>query len=162
IEGDLQRKDYFLRDDIGDRTLFGIQIFKAATGLAVHSRMRTDEVEWDPIGGTGERLVNGNHAQGPHIVDQHGVILISHEAFPYPGGYGGSSKPGTPKSGVAIGFPLNWPSTRDDIESGTLDLYDMTVAHELSHMANVWHHGDIDHKDGALLTIVFPGRNDTP
>ncbi|GEL75692.1 hypothetical protein [Myxococcus virescens] len=117
----------------------GIQTFKNATGLNVHSNYReadfeqaSDPSDIDPS----KRVINFNalHEGGRHRVDQHIIMLMP------------SINPLSVVSQTHRGpsSPVNIPM----IEIGQMtDPGDIagTVAHELAHSANVPHHGENGH-----------------
>jgi hypothetical protein len=73
------RKDYFVVDRIGTAySKSGISMFKEATQLEVHGDLLLGEV-------SDNLVVNFNHAAGPHIVDQHGVQMVSRPSPGMPG-----------------------------------------------------------------------------
>jgi hypothetical protein len=82
------------------------------------------------------RVVNANHAQGPHETDQHGVVIrfggVGNDALAYP--TPPWMRPGNPKmiDFVGLGFTLE----QDDVAPA--------IAHETFHSLNVWHHGEGD------------------
>jgi hypothetical protein len=135
--GDPKKKDYFVWNRAGQTGRNGIRLFAEATGLAVHVLSAAE------LGGPA-RVVNRNHQQGPHVVDQHGVILQFD-----PGGMRGRSKayggPGTPGSIAYIGLAA-------DLASCPADFRRHNVAHELSHSVNVWHHGEADRRARWLVS----------
>jgi hypothetical protein len=67
IEGDPKRKDFFVLNLVGADASPGIDLFADISGLKVHSRLRPSEMS-DTV-----RVMNGNHRDMPHRVDQHGV-----------------------------------------------------------------------------------------
>jgi hypothetical protein len=111
-----KQKDLFLVDEIGGRAKLGNARFARETGLRVHHELWRTELR-DP------RIINVNHMEGPHRVDQHGLVLLVGEA-------------GGRLAGRAFSTRGD-PSTPGDIER-------RVVAHELAHAVNVWHHGSTD------------------
>jgi hypothetical protein len=67
IEGDPKAKDFFVLNLIGADAKAGINLFEALSQLRVHSRLRRSEMS------VAKRLMNANHRDAPHRVDQHGV-----------------------------------------------------------------------------------------
>ena len=140
-EGDPTTKDLFIVDTIG--TDEGISLFQFASGLAVHFRGLKPAEVGPP--GPGYRVINFNHAAAPHEVDQHALVIEW-----------GSSING---NGLAESRIVNTagfsgpalPKHIDHIEITTaykaLETPDATVAHELSHAVDVYHHGDVDHNE---------------
>lgn len=68
IEGDPKGKDFFVLNLIGGDAEAGIDLFEQLSKLRVYSRLR-DATEMSQE----DRLMNGNHRDAPHHVDQHGV-----------------------------------------------------------------------------------------
>lgn len=158
VEGDPQRKDFFVLNLIGADAKTGINLFEALSKLRVHSQLRRSEMS------RAERLMNGNHRDAPHRVDQHGVWVKQFVNDP-PGtkdarsgkeklGDSGAHTPltqsgvaGRPKIVIGIGLlarnntesifnqPFNLPA-RD-----TILAFDRALAHELMHSVGVEHHG---------------------
>lgn len=161
LEGDPKRKDFFVLNLIGADAKGGINLFEALSKLRVHSKLRRSEMS------QAERLMNGNHRDAPHRVDQHGVWVKQFLDDP-PGtkdartgkqklGDTGAHTPLTRagvagRPGIVIGIgllarhntesifnqPFNLPA-RD-----TIFAYDRAIAHELMHSVGVEHHGSGD------------------
>jgi hypothetical protein len=140
-EGDPTTKDLFIVDNIG--TDEGISLFQFASGLDVHFHGLKPAEVGPP--GPSYRVINFNHAAAPHEVDQHALVIEW-----------GSSING---NGLAESRIVNTkgfsgpalPKHIDHIEITTayksLEAPDTTVAHELSHAVDVYHHGDVDHNE---------------
>ena len=128
IEGDPARKDYFIRNRTGGLAIPGIALFQRLSKLAVHHKLGLLEFP-------ASRVINGNRRQGPHIVDQHGVIILVDPDLS--GAYMAVGGPGNPKMIRSISLV----NTAASEEPGYLA---STVAHELFHAVNVWHHGERD------------------
>ncbi|MDD2468724.1 MAG: hypothetical protein PHI97_32525 [Desulfobulbus sp.] len=141
-----RKKDFFICDTIGGRSKRGINRFSALTKLDVHDKLTLKEL-------SPSRVINRNRSEdGPHVVNQHGVLLMTFTRTneDYAGMAVGG--PGTPKSvdRVILDSKLSDTSTRK-FEDGTIKTYEYfapIVAHELLHCCNVWHHGQRD-------TIVY-------
>jgi hypothetical protein len=133
IEGNPARKDYFINMP-GDAYLQGVTLFKNLSGLEVHYRMGDDEMEAD-------RVINRNYDAGPRVTNQHAVwirtnILISGFAITVGG-------PGTPGMIDVIYMPMRVPNAYQGSLPGVqVDYRNTTLAHELMHACNVYHHGD--------------------
>ncbi|MCE5237186.1 hypothetical protein LLH23_01675 [bacterium] len=104
-------------------------------------------------------MVNRNHAQGPHVVDQHGVLLGQRT-----GSSGRCEAIGGPATPKGITEVVIDPATETQrtIGAKTHRVLDSVVAHELLHTCNVWHHGHFDalvwwqtEKDAASGATVF-------
>src|SRR5712691_378704 len=65
------KKDFFILNLVGADAEPGIWLFTDATGLEVHSHLTQDEFFFV------DRLINGNHSDGAHLGDQHGVFLVT-------------------------------------------------------------------------------------
>jgi hypothetical protein len=157
VEGNPAQKEYFFRDEIGDRTLIGIAIFRSVTGFLVRDKLRADEFPKD-------RVMNGNHSEGAHVVDQHGVI-IKNQALP--DGWIAVAysdpivDPGPPKSTEVIYIADNKPiEFKANVVRGAFDRVDGAVAHEMLHTTSVFHHGQADGAEAWIL--VLPGDENVP
>ena len=158
-----------VRDIFRDRATFGK--FAAITGLNVHKDLLKDEMDGlHPDGGHGDRLINFNHDQGAHEVDQHGISINV-----CPGINGGltvfSRLDVHGKPGLANGICMEWKNHGDfftptslgtgNTHSGVISKsaaatqYDVAVAHELAHSVGVDHHGDGD-PGRTRFTLVGP------
>jgi len=158
VEGDPKRKDFFVLDVNADAGA-GIRLFEALSQLRVHSRLRRSEMSQVT------RLMNGNHRDAPHRVNQHGVWVknftrsqLGDTGADTPVTKGGvAGRPGLTK-GVGLlarndaesvfNKPFNLPA-RD-----TLFAYDRAIAHELLHSVGVEHHGSGDYHQ--ILGYVSP------
>ena len=160
VEGDPERKDFFVLNLFAAKAdaQNGINLFEALSKLRVHSKLRRSEMSQTV------RLMNGNHRDGTHRVDQHGVWVKVFTRAKL--GDNGADTPMT-KAGVAgrpsitkgVGIlargdtesifnqPFNLPA-RD-----TILAYDRAIAHELLHSVGVEHHGPPDEMGYALKFI---------
>ena len=131
VRGRPKQKDLFLVDEIGGRSKLGIARFARETGLRVHHELWRTELR-DP------RIINVNHMEGPHRVDQHGLVLSIQEAGGRLAGrvLSARNQPGTPDSIDHVVVDLSIAPEDPDLPR--------IVAHELSHAVNVWHHGSTD------------------
>lgn len=163
VGGDPLRKDFFIRDEMEGTSKQGIDAFERATGLTVHHRLRATELRDD-------RVINANRAEGPHVVDQHGIILRVGTVAGASVAVSADGNPGTPghiqelrvttvasshaRGGIAD--PLN-----DELgginERGRVV---GSIAHEMLHACNVFHHGESDRKK--LTWIVTLDANGIP
>jgi hypothetical protein len=160
--GDPKVKDFFIQDRIGARAKAGYRLFGAITGLTVHHDLRSWEF-------TRDRVVNANWRGGPHRVDQHAIIVNRHFGRPESRASGDAGTPGTPGMfrGVYIGtgFQPDAPMqelTRNGVVLRRSNWYS-TIAHELGHCCNVWHHGEVDERDewfrdGAVPAAMYEGN----
>lgn len=160
IEGDPKRKDFFVLNLIGADALPGINLFEQLSELRVHSKLRRSEMS------QAKRLMNGNHRDAPHRVDQHGVWV---KTFTRSGlGDNGADTPMTEKGvagrpGITKGIGI---LARDNTESifnqpfnlpaqDAIFAFDRAIAHELLHSVGVEHHGP-DDTTGYSLSFIPP------
>lgn len=138
---DPQKKDFFIYDTIGGKCKKAIDRFALLTKLEVHDKLTAEEM-------SESHVINRNHSgDAPHVVDQHGIVIATWSTKGVCEAQGG---PGTPKSitQVLIDSTLSDTVTKK-LKGGTTktyEYYEHTVAHELLHCCNVWHHGDEDEK----------------
>jgi hypothetical protein len=134
IEGNPERKDYFIRNRAGGTYDVGITIFKLESELEVHSDFTESEFP-------ASRIINVNHGDGAHRVDQHGVIIIPGPADQT---YGQVVTPngrnGPPGHIEYVSVPTILPGAPTE----AVAYLQATMAHELFHACNVWHHGEDD------------------
>lgn len=134
IEGNPIKKDYFIHTRVGGIYLPGIRLFRKLSGLEVHYQFTADEFNLD-------RVVNFNRSMGPHRVDQHGV-----EIFPFavnPGYAIAAGGPGNPVKITGIFVPPLVPP----VDQATASYFNSSLAHELFHACNLYHHGDAGDHD---------------
>jgi hypothetical protein len=164
--GNPTRKDYFICDLVGARSKDGIDLFAGITQLNVHHDLHVWELSKD-------RVVNFNHSAGPHVVDQHGVVLIREffaawgqavsSNLPEPDG--SEQRPGTPKDiqhvFVGTGFSPTSPFQEFTVSGRVLqrDRWANVIAHELCHCCNVWHHGEDDERVVWTTVVNAEGGN---
>jgi len=130
VEGDPKRKDFFVRLNQVGLALPGVAKFQRITKLRVHSGLTAAEFP-------ASRVMNANRHQGPHRANQHGILV---QVDPNRRGSAAArGGPGNPKKITSVdlmsniaAFDANWIAA--------------TVAHELGHCVNVWHHGSSDSK----------------
>jgi hypothetical protein len=124
-----QKKDFFICNTIGEAAEPGIILFAELSKLWVHPKMTLQDL--------GERrVINRNFSSMPHIVDQHGVILVPGASASVSRARGG---PGTPKDIQRVEIGLG------ALGANSSELFRTSVvAHELLHCCNVWHHGQTD------------------
>jgi len=127
LEGDPKRKDFFVLLVNAGIAIPGVQKFARVTGLAVHYQLNVWEFPRS-------RIVNGNRKHGAHIAAQHGVALMVGDRQGSSRAIGG---PGSPAKISAVVLTSN----AADTDPAWLK---STVAHELGHCVNLWHHGDGD------------------
>jgi hypothetical protein len=139
IRTDPKKKDLFICDTIGGKCKRAINRFAALTKLDVHDKLTVEELD-------ASRIINRNRsADAPHVVDQHGIII---ETWGTKGTCMAAGGPGTPKSitQVLIDSTLSETVTKKlgGGKTKTYEYYEPTVAHEILHCCNVWHHGQVD------------------
>jgi hypothetical protein len=165
IEGDPKKKDFFIQNKGGGDLKPGIIKFTQLTGLNVHKDLLDDEMD-----GFNDRLINFNHDQGAHEVDQHGVpIAVCTETN---GGVTKLTRTGVHgRPGLVAYICMEWRNHGGAFDpqslgtdnnhhgsitkSGALQQYDVAVAHELSHSVGVDHHGEGD-PGGTRFTLAGP------
>jgi len=155
FRGDPKKKDFFICNlQKDERFKKGIELFAAASKLAVHSDLKAGEMK--------DRCINFNKAQGRRV-EQHGVMVygfataIADQGKNFPisrlcMAYSASDKKNTsPKDykGVYVAADLEPPQAPLQVTRGgsTLtgqDRLAVSLAHELLHTVNVVHHGDGD------------------
>ena len=144
IAGDPKTIDFFVRNYIGPDAEPGIFFFADLTGTEVHSRLLDTEFDRK------KRVMNANHGQGPHLVDQHGVFLETRAGLD--GGLTIFSKAGVrgrPSITLSVNLQprdsLTGMTTSENVPFSDLaSAYDRAVAHELMHSVGAEHHGEGD------------------
>jgi hypothetical protein len=128
---DPKKKDLFVRLKNAGLALGGVRQFGAMTQIEVHTDLT--DTEFLP-----SRVMNANREAGPHLVDQHGLLVVVRAGqVGYAAARGG---PGNPKQVTSIDLPDDW-------KGASLSYISSTVAHELGHAVNIYHHGDTDIED---------------
>ena len=177
IEGDPAKKDFFVQNIGGGDLKPGISKFTALTGLNVHKDLLKDEMDGVQGAKLGDRLINFNHGQGAHEVDQHGVVIAVCSGTN--GGETTLTQTGVHgRPGLVAGICMEWRNHGGFFDpqslgtgnthhgsitkSAALQQYDIGVAHELSHSVGVDHHGEGD-PGGTRFTLAGPDdpRNTT-
>lgn len=134
--GDPRRKDYFAKNEAGGIGAGGLQVFRRITGLAVHDKLSGGELPES-------RVINRNYSASPRRGDQHGVLLRVEGSFAgFAQAVSKVQRPSTPKDIDFVGLPKSIPS-RPTASPG-VSYASATVAHELLHTVNVYHHGEAD------------------
>lgn len=151
LEGDPQKKDFFVRNLIGADAKGGLALFERVARLKVHSRLRAAEFSEE------KRVMNANRREAPQRVKQHGVFMEKSQGQ---GSFGGKTlgmsardaeyafRPGKVWR-VRLEFPTDvdglFSKTRSDLYNlnarDAAVAYDRGVAHELLHSVGVDHHG---------------------
>jgi hypothetical protein len=123
IRTDPRTKDVFIYNEYGDDISY-----LRATGLKPHQFF-----EPEMFGGTDRRIINFNHGRH-HGGEQKGIWLTRDNTLDYLGIAEGTG-PGTPKTATRVA--INYYKLIVDSPGS----YQSTVAHELCHALNIWHHG---------------------
>lgn len=154
VEGDPAKKDLFVINETFRPEIYaGMNLFKGGAGVNVCCKtLGTDQIRSD-------RVINFNHSQGPHEVDQHAVLIVNGKA----GNLDGCTStktlmPGPPGVVNQIFIPrlfdytkyANFVRSIGLIATSPLDDVTTTVAHELGHASSAWHHGDTDGDDATV------------
>jgi hypothetical protein len=129
-------KDLFVRDNND----LGLDYF-AQSGLIVHL---IEDYEYDLDGShsssaTNPWLINCNRSSATTCGQQH-VLIMWNEAMPGLYGLADGTGPGTPKTTKAAKIDVASCLER------SVQKLQATIAHELSHGCNVWHHGEDDYR----------------
>jgi hypothetical protein len=132
IEGNPKRKDFFVVNTVGWSQLSGIKLFQQLSGLAVHYKLKQTEM---PL----SHVINPNYGTGAHIVDQHGIVMVP-IAYNAPAARAVGS-PGTPKSIKELQIQSLLPGA----SAAWRDYIASTLAHEMFHCVNVYHHGELNY-----------------
>jgi len=148
IEGDPHRKDFFVRLKHAGIALPGVAKFQIITNLNVHYNFTGREFP-------DSRIINANRGRGPNHTDQHGVVVqVNKDQKGFAIARSDKERPGNPKTITTVDLMAD--AARVDpawLES--------TVAHELGHCVNLWHHGDSDDqvewtvRDGRLYEQIL-------
>lgn len=152
IYGDPKKKDLFVVVDpqLGGEVTPGILNFQAKSKLKLHYSGLTK----DYLSTT--NVVNFNHSQGSHLVDQHGLQMKLWEK-PLGCTAGG---PGTPMDIQQINIPhlssIVSEAQRLGQSASQIASYRRTyprlISHELGHGVDISHHGEIDPKEAVWST----------
>jgi hypothetical protein len=164
IEGDPEKKDLFVRNEIGQDAKGGIKLFERVSKLRVHSLLRASEIIELPVEETqsvaaakGELIMNLNHRDAPQHVKQHAVrMMVGRQQGGATTGFASQDKflhafrPGLVR--VVQLEPRDDPnailtltksvSAYNLSERDAAFAYDRGVAHELLHVVGVDHHGE--------------------
>jgi hypothetical protein len=183
VEGDPTRKDLFVVDTI--KADQAIDDFAGAADLNVHHHgLKLADV--GPAGGTSYRVINFNHTDGAHAVDQHAVVIkwskvqpsdpnvvhsqvVTTDSFVCPDG--SHSCPALPKDidhvEIAPQFKAIMAKIGATATNNRAD-FGWAVQHELSHAVDVYHHGDAGHQEfwslnstTGAVTAIFSGPNNS-
>jgi hypothetical protein len=133
--GNPKKKDVFVLNQMRTHPFVarGIKLFESTTKLVVHQLLRDNQVDAD-------MAINFSRTREPHAVDQHVIRII---AAPAGRGYANVDDNGTPGTAKAVNMAPDCPWIR--VINGQPILYfAATLAHEMVHCCNVYHHGEKD------------------
>jgi len=130
-------KDIFIYDPsnlLYDSNNLGLGFF-AASGLTIH--LVKDKEFADEGGATNPHVINPN--RGFATLGAQHLLRLKNENMPGLYGLADGNGPGPPKTThtVKVDVARCLRTSRQELSC--------TIAHELSHACNVWHHGDIDY-----------------
>ncbi len=134
IFGNPRKKDFFVANALPD-SRGGIKLFKERSQLEFH------EINEREL--SSSMQINFNHGRGAHSVDQHGVLLLSE-----PGDLDTQANEGPGTPGMVRMITVNAAGAtgeRMGVDGTEKSYRAVTIAHELFHACNVWHHGDKDY-----------------
>jgi len=165
IEGDPKKKDFFVQNLVGDKANAGIGLFTSLSQLNVHDHLQATEMASD------KRLMNGNHRDAPHRVDQHGVWI---KEFSVAGlGVSGAAAVGVKdnvslRPGLTKGIGIAAPNDPKSVFNKSYNLsaadqattYKRAIAHELLHAVGVEHHGKGDYS--LRVSFLSPDSKKNP
>ena len=156
VEGDPHKKDFFVLNLVGPTAEAGIGLFTRLSELKVHPKLQAAEMAED------KRLMNGNHRDAPHRVDQHGVWIKEFSVAQL--GDNGALTVGfkdhvSLRPGLTKGIGITAPNDPKSIFAKSYNLsaagqgfaYNRAIAHELLHSVGVEHHGKGDYN----MTLSF-------
>lgn len=181
VEGDPLKKDLFVRNKIGADAIGGFRLFERVSKVRVFHKLRPSEmvelamvyVEAD-ANAKGERIMNLNHRDAPHRVDQHAIIIENRSGFRSSGGRTDgvfnndrrnlAFRPGKVRAvGMEVRtvsdgiFSLERSTSNYNLSAAdAARAYDRGVAHELLHAVGVDHHGEGEDPG----TFYFQGAGD--
>jgi hypothetical protein len=148
--GDPKTKNYFVNGVDGVYIADGLELFHQVTGLAV-SQVEHGELSRDEV-------INFNSLGAPHAVDQHGIRVMQVPALRKTAGAAiGSVRPGPPgeKRLVIIrDEPAPLPLFKEAEGYAPAFVPTRTIAHELCHCCNVYHHGDTDQDRAGVMWAI--------
>ena len=138
VEGDPKKKDLFIRNKAGGVLVPGIKMFAGMTGLNVLYQLTDSEVGTD-------RVINKNYSSAPHKVDQHAIVVVLDPTISgYAEAYNPAGRPGPPKDIEYVHLPARGLMGSSLGTARFVNYMNLSLAHELLHSCNVYHHGDID------------------
>ncbi len=103
-EGDPTKKDFFVVNTAGSGYTPGILLYGSKSQLSIHYELLRSEL-------SGDRVINFNHTQAPHRIDQHGVVIVSVSDGSSPEAHSDTDHPDTPAHIKSITVPKMTGST---------------------------------------------------
>lgn len=138
VTGDPKTKDVFVINGLRGmrQVLRGIALFEVVTRFNVHSLLREYQVN-------DQRVINFNHTDAPHVVDQHVIRIRAERKMSEGADAARVEKIGTPGIARSVLIPPDWP-VFSTTHGRTYEYFAATLAHEMLHDCNVYHHGEVD------------------
>jgi hypothetical protein len=132
--GDPKKKNVFVLNELrySYSVIKGIKIFERATSLRVLDLLRENQVNAD-------NAINFNYTSGPHVVDQHVIRIKPGLKVAAGSTYASADDVGTPGTAKTLQVPPDLAAFRG------MNFFALTVAHEMLHCTNVYHHGQKDY-----------------
>lgn len=150
IKGTHQRTEAAFQDlFVHDPDHLGLGRFAEASRLTVH-RVARDEFAYDIEGGAANPAVINFNRGHANLGQQH-LILMRDASLPGDFGYA-EGGPATPKRIQTV-----WVNRTACLWAGGQAQLDATIAHELAHACNVWHHGDLNYDVPEVWQDLAPG-----
>lgn len=136
--GDPKKKDVFVLNKLRGMpaAVRGVQFFKSVTGLVVHDTIEDTEVNLD-------RVINLNYTTAPHVTDQHVIYIRPGKELAAGATAANVKKVGTPGTAKRVRMPPDW-SEFSFVRGQRYDYFAATLAHEMLHSCNIFHHGEAD------------------
>lgn len=140
---DPEKKDVFVLNQMRGmpEVIAGIKVFEKATGLKVHYELNDNQVN-------AVMMINFWATTGPHVVDQH-VIRIQRGMTRAEARAAGEDyaafveEVGTPGSAKSVHMPPDMQLFQQ-FGRRRVPYFAYTLAHEMLHSCNVFHHGEAD------------------
>lgn len=139
VTGDSKKKDVFVLNQMRglNQVQRGITYFERATKLKVHRDLKDDQVN-------GDMVINFNFNPETHLAEDQHVIRIKAAATVASGNATAFvEKVGTPGTAKSVNVPPDLMVFRDS-GGRTSEYFAVTLAHEMLHDCNVFHHGETD------------------
>lgn len=172
VEGDPKAKELFVLNRIGADAIGGFKLFERESKVKIRYQLRPAEMSEEA------RLMNGNHRDAPHRVDQHGVWIFNADGTGIPeagttgmtaADAGRAFRPGRVRYivietrtisdaifGMARSVGFYKLTERDAVFA-----YDRAVAHELLHAVGVDHHGEGEDANEFYFVAASDPNNST-